>query len=62
MSKDMHSKRKMKKSKEQITKGGQRRPFSIKDFGFIGSGESRKGALMPVSVRHDEVLAEAFRK
>jgi len=37
---------------------GKRR---LKDFSFIGSGESEQGELSPVSERHDEALEEAFR-
>lgn len=48
--------------KKEIGDPGQRRPSSIKDFGFIGAGRSRQGRLRPVSVRHDAALEEAFKE
>ena len=39
-------------------KRGSRKP---KRFSFIGSGRSDQGRLAPVSERHDEALADAFR-
>jgi plasmid stability protein len=39
-----------------------RRPKSIRDFTFVGSGATRQGRLSPVSDRHDEALAELLAK
>ena len=47
---------------KEITLPAQQKPLSIKDFRFIGAGKSLQGSLEPVSERHDQALAEAFRK
>ncbi len=33
---------------------------SLREFGFVGSGESKQSELAPVSERHDEALTEDF--
>jgi hypothetical protein len=37
-----------------------KRRTSLKDFAFIGAGQSRQGRLSPVSERHDEALEAAL--
>ncbi len=37
-------------------------PASIQNFRFVAAGRSRQGALKPVSEKHDEALAVAFKK
>ena len=39
---------------------GRRR--SMEDFTFVGIGRSRQGRQAPVSERHDEALAEIWKK
>jgi len=48
--------------KRDISRTDPHRPFSVKDFTFIGIGRSKQGSLKPVSERHDEALEEAFPK
>lgn len=44
-----------------LPKPGSKRRLTLQDFeSMIGAGESDQGALAPVSVRHDEALAEIF--
>jgi len=38
------------------------RATSINNFRFIAAGRSDQASLKPVSERHDEALAEAFKK
>ena len=37
-----------------------KRPLTIEDFTFIGSGRSKPSDPRPLSERHDEALAEDF--
>jgi hypothetical protein len=48
--------------KKDISPSGRPRSSSIKDFAFVGIGRSKQGLLKPVSERHDEALAEVFKK
>ena len=48
--------------KRDISETDPHRPFSVKDFTFIGIGRSKQGSLKPVSERHDEALEEAFQE
>jgi len=34
----------------------------LAEFSFIGAGRSKQGRLSPISEKHDEALAQAFRK
>ena len=47
--------------REALKKSLGMRKRRLKDFSFIGAGESKQGELSPVSERHDEALEEAFR-
>lgn len=38
------------------------KPKRVKQFLSVGVGRSKQGRLSPVSERHDEALADAFRK
>ena len=48
--------------KRDISETDPHRPFSVKDFPFIGMGRSKQDSLKSVSERHDEALEEAFQK
>lgn len=37
-------------------------PTSIRQFHFVAAGKSKQGDLEPVSERHDDALAAAFKK
>ena len=37
------------------------RPATLERFTFIGSGRSQPGGPLPLSVRHDDALAEDFQ-
>ena len=39
-----------------------RKPKSLRELPFVGSGRSDQKALAPVSERHDEALAEALAR
>ncbi len=39
---------------------GSKRKLTISDFSFIGSGRSKPTDPRPLSVRHDEALAEDY--
>lgn len=43
------------------TRPGKLTRRSIKDFPFVGAGQSRQGADAPVSERHDEALEKSWR-
>ena len=51
-------------ARELIAKGlepSSRKKYTrIEDFKSVGAGRSRQGRLAPVSVRHDEALAEIY--
>ena len=47
---------------KEMTAPAHSRCASIKDFSFIGSGQSKQGPLKPVSERHDEALEETLQK
>ncbi len=47
--------------REALKRSFGTRKRRLKDFSFIGAGESEQGELVPVSERHDEALREAFR-
>lgn len=42
--------------------GTPRSARRVEDFAFVGIGRSKQAALAPVSERHDDALAEAYRK
>jgi len=48
--------------RKDISQSDRHRSSSAKDFRFIGAGRSKQGPLKPVSERHDEALAEVFKK
>ncbi len=41
---------------------GRTRPRSIGEFSSVRAGRSRQGRQSPVSEKHDDALAESFRK
>jgi hypothetical protein len=51
-------------ARELIAKGlrssKRKRITRVKHFSFVGAGSSKQGRLAPVSVRHDEALAETY--
>ena len=53
-------------TRELVAKGlnsHERKKITRADqFSFVGAGRSRQGHLAPVSERHDEALADAYRK
>ena len=53
-------------TRELVAKGlesGKRKKLTrVEQFSFIGAGRSKQGRLSPVSERHDEALAEIYRK
>jgi plasmid stability protein len=53
--------------RELVTAGldseaARRRPTRLQDMESIRAGRSKPGRLAPVSERHDEALADAFKK
>ena len=52
--------------RELVAKGlnsGKRKMITrVDQFSFVGVGRSKQGRLAPVSERHDEALAEAYKK
>ncbi len=49
--------------RELVAKGlvsRNRKKFTISDFKSVGAGQSKQGRLAPVSIRHDEALAEIY--
>ena len=46
----------------QYVVGGQRKPLTLEDLGFVGIGRSKDDDLSPVSENHDEALARALEE
>ena len=53
-------------TRELVAKGlnsGKRKKITrVDQFSFVGAGRSRQDRLAPVSERHDEALADAYKK
>ncbi len=48
--------------RKEVTLPGHSRSSTVKDFGFVASGQSKQDPLKPVSERHDEALMEVFQE
>ena len=48
--------------RKEVTPSGHSRSATVKDFGFVASGQSKQDSLKPVSERHDEALMEVFQE
>lgn len=49
-------------ARELQSAGSRNKLGHISQFASVAAGRSKQGPLAPVSERHDEALAEAFRK